>query len=150
MNQDEHNILIDIRAPIQAVNDINKFKKKMDEYDCQIIDDVTKYRINLECYEFEEYLKDNFPDFENRCRIKSSLGYSEGTWTINEIKKYHAKYCSDIHKNKREYTVMEVNNMLFNLEIEDVIGGYVNITTPGSFDTGVWNGMVKVYKRYFI
>lgn len=44
--------------------------------------------------------------------------------TVKEIADLHKKYCPENYENKSEYTNMEVNNMLFDLDVIKVIKGY--------------------------
>ena len=44
--------------------------------------------------------------------------------TVKEIADLHEKYCPENYENKLEYTNMEVNNMLFDLNVIKVIKGY--------------------------
>jgi len=148
---DEHRIAIEIRGPQEAQADINAFTEKFSRHSGMCIDKTLKFRINNDCHEFELYLKENYPDEDCYCRIKNIMGFHEDNWTIETIKKYHKKYCPDYHKDQEEYSLLEVNNMLFDLKLEDVLLGYEQVTSPYVFDTEtVFEGSVEVLRRYFI
>lgn len=149
---DKHRVTIEIRGPQEAQADIKAFQEKFSKHWSMIIDETLKVIINNACHEFELYLKENYPSEDYCCcKIKGNMGFHEDNWTIETIKKYHMKYCPDYHKDKEEYSLLEVNNMLFDLQLEDVLLEYEQVTSPYVFDTEtVFDGSVDVLRRYFI
>ena len=149
MKLEDRYIRLDIKSIPQAQEEVNRFMEKMNQYDNQFMDETLKFMINKACHEFELYLKENYPSEDYCCcKIKGIMGFHEDNWTIETIKKYHMKYCPDYHKDKEEYSLLEVNNMLFDLQVEDVLLGYEQVTSPYVFDTEtVFDGSVDVLRR---
>lgn len=148
-------IFVDIMIPLEAIDD-NEFKSFMDEmesFNRQSIDEMLKFRLNYIVHGFEHYLKDNYPDSKNiKCRVKGDMAYFETEWTVERLCEVHEKYCPEKHNDKPEYTRIEINNMLFDLELEDVLGGYEQVAVPldSTYNDNIYNGTITVLSRYFV
>lgn len=64
--------------------------------------------------------------------IKSDEWYNEELWTLNQLLSTYKNEYPDRYENKEEYTKIEINNILFDLQIAGVILGYKKITYPNS------------------
>lgn len=70
--------------------------------------------------------------------------------TVKEIADLHKKYCPENYENKSEYTNMEVNNMLFDLNVIKVIKGYDSPAVCYDLpfhNNKICNGSIYVNKR---
>ena len=72
----------------------------------------------------EEY-KYEHPCSTFNIRPDSKYAYERAYLTVQEIAELHKKYCR-YHKDKKEYTNMEVNNMLFDLKLIKQLSSYVS------------------------
>lgn len=146
-------IHIDLLLPSDVIDskEYEKFQQEMNQLIGRNIDEKVKYELNTIVHEFELYLKENYPFDETRCRIKGEFGYYETTWTIKQLCKIYNKYCPERYKEKKHYTKREINNMLFDLKLEDVIGGYKPVAVPYcGFNEDIFTRELSVRQRYFI
>lgn len=99
-------------------------------------------------------MKAEYPDRELIFKLQGDLAYYTTTWTVKTICKAHKKYSPDTHIEKDEYTRMEINNMLFDLqELYDVIRSYSQVAVPYSackdYNGQIFEGVVEVECRYY-
>lgn len=68
------------------------------------------------------------------CTIKGDDFYREEDWTLEKILSIYSKeYPNRFNEKKKEYTNIEVNNILFDLHLKGVIGGYRSPAIPYEF-----------------
>lgn len=147
------NIYIKTLIPPEAIDELVEFKKELDKEFKWIMDDeVTRIELNQRINEFKQYLQEKYPEEDYlEFKLTGGMAYHETSWTLKDILQYHKRYCYEEHEEKQEYTRMEVNNMLFDLELEDVIGGYCNVAEPIvglGYNSEIWDGTVTVDIRY--
>ena len=56
--------------------------------------------------------------------VKNNEFFTEELWSLKKLLDVYSKEYPDRFISKKEYTNMEINNMLFDLNIIGVIGGY--------------------------
>lgn len=111
-------------------------------------------RLNARVHEFKQYMKIEYPDYALYIKIDGDLAYYTTTWTVEDICTAHRKYCQEYHIEKEEYTRMEINNMLFDLqELYDVIRSHSQVAMPYSackdYNEQIFDGVVEVECRYY-
>ena len=114
---------MDIDAPWGINEEIIKefteeFKKINDKYIGQPMDSNIVYRLASDL----EYLlqDDRYMGIE----VKNNEFFTDKLWSLEKLLDTYSKKYPDRYTDKKEYTNMEINNMLFELKIGGVIGGY--------------------------
>lgn len=85
-------------------------------------DNFSRLNSELECAVLE--YKENHPESFFRMRPEHKYAYSEKDLSVDEIASLHEKYCEYNHHSKKYYTYLEVNNMLFDLQVVGQVNGY--------------------------
>lgn len=148
----DNEIRIKTRVPPEIVEDpmYQKFLEEIESFKGQLLDETTEAEINNLAKEFEAYMKENYPEHDDiKCKVMDS--YHVVAWTLHDILEAYKQEYPERYVDKDEYTRIEVNNMLFDLEIADVIGDYENVVYPFSSDESknkAWDSIVSVRARY--
>ena len=146
-------INIDIRLPMEAIKDIKKFQKTLNaQFNCREIDEACKIELNRYVKQFEEDMKAKYPFDKNiSIKVKGDLAYYETSWTLTNILEHYQKEFPERYQEKKQYTRIEVNNMLFDLQLADIIGRYGAVAVPltdCSYNNEIFSGVVSVLSRY--
>lgn len=117
-----YNINLDIDIPVLNEEIIKEFieeiKKINNKYIGQPQDSNTIYQLK---YDLEALLqKDKYIGIT----VKNNEFFTEELWSLEKLLEVYSKEYPDRFTNKKEYTNMEINNMLFDLNLNGVIGGY--------------------------
>ena len=97
---------------------IEEIKKINNKYIGQPQDSNTIYQLK---YDLEALLqKDKYIGIT----VKNNEFFTEELWSLEKLLEVYSKEYPDRFTNKKEYTNMEINNMLFDLNLNGVIGGY--------------------------
>ena len=140
--------------PPEAMGDLKEFQKKFDEkYKGFEITEILQYEMNYDLHCFEKYIKDKYHCPELRCKINNELGFHEETWTVKELCEIYKKHYPERYIKKEKYTKREVNNMLFNLQIIDLVDTYSPIYQYNSEiddSNEIYDKNIHVMCRYFL
>lgn len=150
---------ISVNIPEEAVDECYDFYDKLKkEFVKQKDTESLRMKLNYMVRDFDVLLKmkyrnyDGLEGFEVGCKVVGEWAYHFAIWSVEEICDVYREYYPERFVDKDEYTRIEVNNMLFELEIRDIINGYECIALPYSFaekhNNEVFDGMVRVKCRY--
>lgn len=118
-------------VPEESLDEINQFYENLNKkYAGHRITETLKSEINEEIKLIDNYLKDKYPFNDINVKLTGELAYYMTTWYLQDILKEHKKYCEDKFVEKDDYTRMEVNNMLWDLQLEDRIKAYSAVALP--------------------
>ena len=116
-------INLDVKVPYDDEEKIRLFQtelnKRLNKYLGNPISDMTCAEIQLEL----EQMYWEYPEYNNiliNCKDYCSTEY----WSIEKLLKEYSETYPDRYESKTEYTRMEINNILFELELAGVILGY--------------------------
>lgn len=119
-----YNINLDIKIEATDEGVIEEFKKDILELKEKWIEEPQNtYTINRIAYDLE-YLLTN--EKYEHITIKNNELYDIDLWSLEKLLQVYHKEYPDRATDKKEYTNMDVNNMLFDLQIAGVIGGYMS------------------------
>ena len=150
MNND---VTIDISGvpPLLITDKLDKFfeefKKK---YQGKTIKEDIKYMMNLEIEQFKNELKEEYPQYPIICRLKGPVAYHRAKWTLKTILELYQKYYPEHYEEKNEYSWLDVNNMLFDLQMIDLIEYYGMPHHEYGTGNEAFDGTVTVNCRYFL
>lgn len=145
-------IRLNMTIPSEIEDDpmYQKFMEETESFKGQPQNETTEAEINNLAKEFEAYMKENYPEHDDiKCKVMDS--YRVVAWTLHDILEAYKLEYPERYVDKEEYTRIEVNNMLFDLESADVIGDYENVVYPFSSDESknkAWDSIVSVLARY--
>ena len=124
-----------------------EFKKK---YQGKMIKEDTKYKMNLEIEQFKNELKEEYPQYPIVCRLKGPVAYHRAEWTLKTILELYQKHYPERYEEKNEYSWLDVNNMLFDLQMIDLIEYYRMPHHKYGTGNEAFDGTVTVNCRYFL
>ena len=108
--------------------------------------------MNYELEEFQRSIEENYTCLQKPIvRLDGEIAFHRVDWNIEDICAAYKKEYPERYKDKREYTRMEVNNMLFDLELANVIGGYGAVASSWDlrdYNSEIFCGNVEVMCRY--
>lgn len=117
-----YNINLDIDIPVMNEEIIKEFieeiKKINNKYIGQPQDSNTIYQLK---YDLEALLQN---DKYTGITVKNNEFFTEELWSLEKLLEVYSKEYPDRSVCKKEYTNMEVNNILFDLNLSGVIGDY--------------------------
>lgn len=115
-------INIDIDMPVMDKETIEEFQEEIrkiqNKYIGQAQDSMLLHQI---MYDMEKLLQN---EKYNGVTVKNNEFFTEELWSLEKLLDEYCKEYPDRFTSKQEYTNMEVNNILFDLEIAGRIGGY--------------------------
>lgn len=103
---------------------LRKLEKIFNGFYGQKNDSLTFHYLIQEVRDTVETYRMNNPNSTLYIKTDDDKAFKWTYLTIEEITNLHKKYCPENYENKPEYTNMEVNNMLFDLNVLKVIKGY--------------------------
>ena len=129
---------IEIEATFENEEQLEKYKSRLlkirEEYVGQPINSVTKAELQYEMLRLEDYIKCyEEPGNNISVELTGDVAYNFTHWSLNELLDYYKHYYPDRFEDKEIYRRIDVNNMLFELEIKGVINGYECVALPYSF-----------------
>ena len=115
-------INIDIDMPVMDKETIEEFQEEIrkiqNKYIGQAQDSMLLHQI---MYDMEKLLQN---EKYNGVTVKNNEFFIQRLWSLDELLDVYSKEYPDRFTSKKEYTNMEINNMLFELNLIGVIGGY--------------------------
>lgn len=138
---------LEFNIDIDNTNDdiINSFleemKKVQDKYIGQPMCESTILEME---YDITKIMSN--PKYEN-ISLSNNQCFNNEEWDLNKLLNEYKKYYPNRYENKKEYSRIEVNNMLFDLNLKKVIGKYrspaVCADLP-SYNNKLFDGTVTV------
>ena len=117
-----YNINLNIDIPVMDKETIEEFKEEIqkihNKYIGQAQDSMIIHQLT---YDLEHLLQN---EKYNGITIKNNEFFTEELWSLKKLLDVYNTEYPDRFISKKEYTNMEINNMLFDLNIIGVIGGY--------------------------
>ena len=117
-----YNINLNIDIPVMNEEIIKEFIEEIqiinNKYIGQPQDSNTIYQLK---YDLEELLQN---DKYIGITVKNNEFFTEELWSLEKLLEVYSKEYPDRFICKKEYTNMEVNNILFELNLNGVIGDY--------------------------
>lgn len=143
MTNNIYNINLDIDIPHDDYEIINKFKEDVkviiDKYYGEAIRELTIHELKNDL----EYLMQSNSDYRG-ILIRNTDFTETRIWSLQDILREYKKYYFDRYKAyKKVYTNIEVNNILFELNIVGAVTGYECVAVP--FDLPSHND--KIFDR---
>lgn len=128
---------IEIEATFENEEQLEKYKSRLlklrEEYVGKPMNSVTKAELQYEMLRLEDYIKCYEEPGNISVELTGDVAYNFTHWSLNELLDYYKHYYPDRFEDKEIYRRIDVNNMLFDLEIKGVINGYKCVALPYSF-----------------
>lgn len=120
--------------PEEALDEIYEFHEKINKrYEGYRIDTDLKMQLNQDVILFNRKIQVKYGDWcKPTVKLIGNLAYHNVEWVLSDVLHEHEKYCNEKHEIKKQYTRIEVNNMLFDLQIIDRIRNYSCVALPYS------------------
>lgn len=124
-----YNINLDIDIPNNDYDTITSLHKELKEIQDKYVGQPMNESIIHELkYDLRKLLEK--PVYWG-VKIKNNEFFNTEVWDLNRILTEYKEYYPDrFDETKKEYTNIEVNNILFELDIANVIGGYECVAVP--------------------
>lgn len=121
-----HNLLFLVdNSPEEANEEINKFKEKLEkEYLNQELTEKTLSELKIKIKEFEQILKEKYYNNNIICRLYGDIEYIPKYMNLKEVCELYKQEFPQKYIEKDQYTRLEVNKMLFDLQMNDIIREY--------------------------
>ena len=133
-NLNNHDISFDVdggNVPkdvlMSFIHDFEAIQKK--KYEGTNMNESTIYAME---YDIRKLMHD--PKYKD-ISINNKQFYQEKYWALEKILKEYEKHFPERFEQKKEYTNIEVNNMLFDLHNAGVIGGYASPAVSADIPT---------------
>lgn len=124
-----YSINLDIDIPHDNKEIIDKFIEDMNDIKNRYLGSPSRESLIIDmAFEIERLL--DKPEYQG-ILVKNDEFYTSEYWELDKIvSEYNKHYPERADSNKKEYTNMEVNNMLFDLNIAGLIGKYRSPAIP--------------------
>lgn len=129
---DMSNINIDFTCT--SIEQYNKYRNELEKIKNDFMGmkctTLNKHRLQQEILWLHEYINVNDP-FENiNVELTGPVAYNDTEWLLKDILQYHKYYDPENHNVQKEYSRIEVNNMLFDLKALGIINSYTKVAEP--------------------
>ena len=128
---------IDIEFTCENEEQFEKYKPRLLEIRDKIYgqpwDNETKTMLQYEMLRLEDYIR-CYEELGNNISVEltGAVAYNRAEWSLEELLKYYKYYYPERFEDKKTYRRIDVNNMLFELELKGVIKGYECVALPYS------------------
>ena len=127
---------IDINFHCETEEELEKYKSDLlairEKFIGQPWCESTKHELQYEMLRLESKIKYN-EDYNVTASLEGEAAYKDTYWSLEELIGYYKKYYPERYEDKKEYTRLEVNNMLFELHLKGLVDGYMCVALPYSF-----------------